>query len=242
MWHCAPKSVQGVTFIRIRSLPSPGAARHPQPTDPICHSNHTLCSMRVPLYPFYPVERDIQWLGAPMTSSSPAKQASHRLRSPRQPSIAELGRRRRRATLSASPRSRTPDSGSAVFHAHGLPRTTIASGFPEASLSSPPQPGKRSPTQGNPVGSVQHPFSYHRQASEPARCSLPGRVTAPPSARKQGRRWRFRREPRGPYAFNKRLPRYFAENNHRLCVSLSAATAPVRIIKPDGRFRPHSTT
>src|SRR6266566_2822548 len=47
------------------------------------------------------------------------------------------------------------------------------------------QPGKRSPSRGNPAGSVQDAFRYQRQASEPARRSLPGRFTAPPSARRQ---------------------------------------------------------
>jgi hypothetical protein len=45
--------------------------------------------------------------------------------------------------------------------------------------------GKRSPSRGNPAGSAQDPFRYQRQASEPARRSLPGRFTAPPSARRQ---------------------------------------------------------
>src|SRR5207342_991109 len=48
-----------------------------------------------------------------------------------------------------------------------------------------PQPSKRSPTRRKPAGSVQDPFRYQVQASEPARRSLPGRVTAPPSARRQ---------------------------------------------------------
>src|SRR5256886_3773948 len=55
------------------------------------------------------------------------------------------------------------------------PRSTL---FPYTTLF------RSSPSRGNPAGSVQHAFRYQRQASEPARRSLPGRVTAPPSARR----------------------------------------------------------